>query len=60
MKVDMTAKEVMSQIQQLDENGESLRKKQVKQKHPILMKNALYFFPSWQHAVVESGISHVS
>jgi hypothetical protein len=60
MEVDMTAEEVMAQIQQLEGNGESLRKKQVKQKHPKLMKNALYFFPSWQHAVIESGVTEVS
>jgi hypothetical protein len=44
MEVDMTAEEVMTQIQQLESNGEPLRKKQVKQKHPELMRNALYFF----------------
>ncbi|MGM0876563.1 MAG: hypothetical protein ACQEWV_17830 [Bacillota bacterium] len=60
MEVNMTAKEVLIQIQQLEGNGESLRKKQVKLKHPKLMRNALYFFPSWQHAVVESEVTEVS
>jgi hypothetical protein len=60
MEVDMTSEEVMTQIQQLESNGESLRKKQVKQKHPEMMINALYFFLSWQHSVEESGGNEVS
>ncbi|MBK0295500.1 hypothetical protein IAE22_24560 [Bacillus sp. S34] len=59
MQADMTVEEIKAQIQYLETNGQSLKKKQVKQTHSKLMKNALYFFPSWEHAVVESGVNTV-
>jgi hypothetical protein len=48
--------EVLNQIQQLNQNGITLNKKKVKQSHPELMKSALYYYPSWQHAIDESGV----
>jgi hypothetical protein len=51
---------VISQIRKLHENGESLSKKKVKQSHPDLMRNALYYFPSWEHALQASGLDTVS
>ncbi|MBO8137271.1 MAG: hypothetical protein H0Z40_03945 [Desulfotomaculum sp.] len=51
MKVSMSVDEVLNQIKQLKEKGESLSKKKVKQAHPELMRSALYYFPSWEHAV---------
>jgi hypothetical protein len=49
--VKMSADEVLSQIRQLQNNGVPLAKKKVKQNYPELMKSALYYFPSWEHAV---------
>ncbi|MFD1677079.1 hypothetical protein [Alicyclobacillus fodiniaquatilis] len=53
MKLEMSAEEVVTQIKQLGEQGESLNKKKVKQSNPVLMQHALYYFPTWEHAVRE-------
>jgi hypothetical protein len=50
-------KQVLTQIQQLNHDGVSLNKKKVKQSHPELMSSALYYYPSWQSAIEESGVS---
>jgi len=52
----MSVVDVMAQIQQLKHNGETLSKKKVKQSHPDLMQNALYYFPSWEHAIQSADI----
>jgi hypothetical protein len=54
MDISMSMEEVMNQIKQMDENGEPLSKKRVKQVNPDLMQDALYYFPSWDHAVQRS------
>ncbi len=54
MEADMSIADVMKQIKQMQENGEALSKKAVKVSHPKLMKNALYYFPSWEHAIQNS------
>ena len=51
MQADMKMEDVISQLRRLKEQGESLSKKKVKQAHPRLMKNALFYFPSWEHAL---------
>ncbi|MFC5988526.1 hypothetical protein [Marinicrinis lubricantis] len=51
MEIRMGAEEVLSKIQQLQQSGEPLSKKKVKQSDPELMQNALYYFPSWEHAL---------
>ncbi|MCR2803589.1 hypothetical protein [Paenibacillus soyae] len=45
------ADEVVRRIKQLQTSGGSVSKKQVKQNDPELMKNALFYFPSWEHAL---------
>ncbi|MFB9762392.1 MULTISPECIES: hypothetical protein [Bacillaceae] len=57
MGVPLTSKEVIAQIQKLENEGNSLRKKEIKQLYPDLMRSALYYYPSWQHAIEESKIS---
>lgn len=57
MGVPLTSKEVIAQIQKLENEGKSLRKKEIKQLYPDLMRSALYYYPSWQHALEESKIS---
>lgn len=54
MEADMSVTDVMEQIRRLKEEGISLNKKKVKQTHPQLLKNALYYFPSWEHALESS------
>jgi hypothetical protein len=54
MQVDMKMDEVVSRIKELHNTGESLNKKSVKKSYPELMKNALYYFPSWEHALQNS------
>lgn len=51
MDVNMSAVDVLEEIKQLRQTGNSLNKKQIKQSHPHLLRNALYYFPSWDHAV---------
>jgi hypothetical protein len=51
MEPEMTMDQVISELRRLNQNGESLSKKKVKQNHPELLKNALYYFPSWEHAL---------
>jgi hypothetical protein len=47
----MSVLDVVAQIQQLRTSGEPLSKKKVKQEYPELLQNALYYFPSWDHAI---------
>ena len=47
----MGADEVISRIRQLQSTGGPVSKKQVKQSDPELMRSALFYFPSWEHAV---------
>lgn len=50
----LSMEEVMSQIQNLNEQGHPLNKKKVKQMKPHLLQSALYYFPSWDHALKNS------
>ncbi|MGM0838088.1 MAG: hypothetical protein ACQEV7_18275 [Bacillota bacterium] len=55
METSMSVEEVMNQISKLTQKeGQPLRKKQVKKSDPELMKNALYYFPSWETAIEKS------
>ncbi|MFY0762481.1 hypothetical protein AB1K32_27235 [Metabacillus dongyingensis] len=55
MDTSMSVEEVKNQISGLmQKEGQSLRKKQVKKSNPELMKNALYYFPSWETAIEQS------
>lgn len=56
MELSMSADDVLSQIAQLHDTGESLAKKHIKKTHPDLMRNALYYYPSWEHALGKSGL----
>jgi hypothetical protein len=51
MEASMSVVEVISQIQRLKTNGETLNKKKMKQTNPQLLQNALFYFPSWEHAL---------
>lgn len=51
MEATMKADEVLMMIRQLQENGTAISKKKVKQSHPDLMRSALFYFPSWEHAI---------
>ncbi|WP_379129578.1 hypothetical protein [Paenibacillus sp. sgz500958] len=51
MEITMGADEVINRIRQLQSNGGTTNKKQVKQSDPELMQNALFYFPSWDHAL---------
>ncbi|MGO4886937.1 hypothetical protein ACJ2A9_04190 [Anaerobacillus sp. MEB173] len=60
MEVNMSANDVINQINQLHDTGEPLNKKKIKKSHPELMKSALYYFPSWEHALQESEVEKSS
>jgi hypothetical protein len=51
MEISMTVNEVLSQLRQLQESGKSVNKKKLKESHPKLVENALYYYPSWEHAL---------
>ncbi|MBP2110711.1 hypothetical protein [Paenibacillus silagei] len=51
MDITMASDEVISRIKQLQSGGGKMNKKQIKQQEPELMRSALYYFPSWEHAV---------
>ncbi|MGG6311914.1 hypothetical protein [Paenibacillus macerans] len=56
MDATLGADEVVRRIKQLQDEGVSLSKKQVKQNDPELMRNALFYFPSWDHAVKNAEV----
>ncbi|WP_232697480.1 hypothetical protein [Brevibacillus daliensis] len=56
MEMPLKADEVISRIKQLHTNGISISKKQVKQNDPDLMRSALFYFPSWEHALKNAEI----
>lgn len=51
LDITLGADEVIHRIKQLQSNGEAVSKKQVKQSDPELMRSALFYFPSWEHAL---------
>ncbi|MFY4776634.1 hypothetical protein [Metabacillus sp. RGM 3146] len=55
METSMSVEQVKNHISELiQKEGQSLRKKQVKKLNPELLKNALYYFPSWETAIKKS------
>jgi hypothetical protein len=56
MDISMSLDELTSQMMDLHNRGETLTKKHVKKEHPEIMKSALYYFPSWEHALGRAGI----
>ncbi|EFM11776.1 conserved hypothetical protein [Paenibacillus curdlanolyticus YK9] len=56
MDATLGADEVLQLIRKLQSNGGAVNKKQVKQHHPELMRNALFYFPSWEHALKNAEI----
>lgn len=52
----MSVDQVLESISNIHSTGQTLAKKKVKKSHPELMRNALHYFPSWEHAIKESGI----
>ncbi|MEK4293248.1 hypothetical protein [Paenibacillus sp. FSL R5-0914] len=56
MEIPLEADEVLSRIKKLQIDGSSISKKQVKQSDPDLMRSALFFFPSWEHALKNADL----
>ncbi|CCQ94448.1 Predicted protein [[Clostridium] ultunense Esp] len=54
--MEMTAQEVLERIRLMKEKGASLNKKRIKRDDPELMRNALYYYPSWEHVLRELGV----
>lgn len=49
---EQSAHAVLDQIKHLwMENGEHLNKKEVKKLDPDVLRSALYYYPSWEHAL---------
>ena len=51
MEASLTTNQVIDRIRNLQQKGGSLAKKSVKSSDPELMRNALYYYPSWDSAV---------
>lgn len=58
MDADMSVNDVVTQIGELQKSGKPTSKKKVKETHPQLLKNALYYFPSWEHALQSTETIH--
>lgn len=56
MEIPLEADEVLNRIKKLQTDGGSISKKQVKQSDPDLMRSALFFFPSWEHALKNADL----
>ncbi|CAM3039423.1 hypothetical protein PASE110613_13550 [Paenibacillus sediminis] len=56
VEISLSADEVINRIKQLQANGGSVNKKQIKQSDPELMRSALFYFPSWDHAVKNAEV----
>lgn len=56
MDITLDADQVLARIRQLHAEGNSVNKKQVKQSDPQLMRSALFYFPSWEHALKNAEI----
>ncbi|HEY4432204.1 MAG TPA: hypothetical protein VGN87_14335 [Paenibacillus sp.] len=56
MEIPLEADEVLNRIKKLQTDGSSISKKQVKQSDPDLMRSALFFFPSWEHALKNADL----
>ncbi|RCX16438.1 hypothetical protein DFP94_11258 [Fontibacillus phaseoli] len=56
MDIALDADQVINRIKELQRNGVSVSKKQVKQSDPQLMRSALFYFPSWEHALKNAEI----
>ncbi|MBU5671683.1 hypothetical protein [Paenibacillus brevis] len=56
MDITLDADQVLDRIRQLHMEGGSVNKKQVKQNDPQLMRSALFYFPSWEHALKNAEI----
>lgn len=51
----VSAETVLNQIKQLyEQNGEFLSKREMKKFHPDLLQHALYYYPSWDHALTRA------
>lgn len=57
MDITLDADQVIDRIKQLHSNGGSMSKKQIKQSDPELMRSALFYFPSWEHALKNAEIN---
>lgn len=57
MELSWTPQEVLDRIRNMQHEGESLHKRQVKKSDPELLRHAMYYYPSWEHACKECGIS---
>lgn len=58
MDADMSLNDVVTQIEELQRSGQPTNKKKIKELNPQLLKNALYYFPSWEHALQSTEALH--
>ncbi|WP_274365655.1 hypothetical protein [Paenibacillus thermotolerans] len=58
MEADMSMNDVVTQIEELQRSGQPTNKKKIKESNPQLLKNALYYFPSWEHALQSAESLH--
>lgn len=56
MELSLSSDQVRERIRRLHEGGSNLSKKSVKTSDPLLMRHALFYFPSWESALKASEI----
>jgi len=47
----MGSDHVLERIRHIQSSGGTVSKKRIKESDPELMRSALHYFPSWEHAV---------
>jgi hypothetical protein len=56
MELSLSSEQVRERIRQLHEKGGNLSKKSVKASDPLLMRHALFYYPSWDSALKAAEI----
>lgn len=55
MNPSMSTDQVLERIRTIQEKGGTLAKKSIKTSDPELMRNALFYYPSWDNAIKAAG-----
>lgn len=57
MELQFTSDQVLQKIKSMYLSGENMAKRYVKKSDPELLRHAAYYYPSWEHACKEVGVT---
>jgi hypothetical protein len=57
MELQFTSEQVLQKIKNMYLKGEKMTKRHVKMSDPELLRHAAYYYPSWEHACKEVGVT---